>query len=153
MVSPNYLATLFKFFNETLPVLSSSNNLKAFRISSLGSLSAIFPVINSIKSANSITPLPYLSTSEIIFFTSSFLGSKPRALIATLSYLASMYPNSSNMYRHHQYQINQKLLLFIAFVIKLASFEPCGLASEEPFLFWMWTSIFKLLKDYSKHLN
>jgi hypothetical protein len=63
------------------------------------------------------------------------LGSKPRALIATLSYLASMYPNSSSMYRHHQYQINQKLLLFIAFVIRLASFEPCGLASEEPFLF------------------
>ena len=37
IVSPNSRATLFKFFKETLPVLSSSNNLKAFKIYSLGS--------------------------------------------------------------------------------------------------------------------
>lgn len=92
IVSPNYLATLFKFFNDTFPVLSSSKSLKAFRISSLGSLSLIFVVISSIKSANSITPFPSLSTSAISFFTSYFLGSKPSALMATLSSFESMYP-------------------------------------------------------------
>lgn len=92
MVSPNYLATLFKFFKETFPVESSSNNLKALRIYYLGSLSDIFPVISSMKSANSMTPFPSLSTSEIIFFTSYFLGSNPRALMATFSSLESMYP-------------------------------------------------------------
>lgn len=74
MVSPNYLATLLRFFNEIFPVLSSSKSLNALRIYSLGSLSEIFPVMSSIKSANSITPFPSRSTSEIIFFTSSFLG-------------------------------------------------------------------------------
>eukprot|EP00042_Codosiga_hollandica_P018726 m.55607 g.55607 ORF g.55607 m.55607 type:complete len:151 (-) comp48887_c0_seq4:129-581(-) len=43
---------------------------------------------------------PSLSTSAIIFLISSFLGSKPRARIATLSSFASMMPvplsNSSN---------------------------------------------------------
>jgi len=90
IVSPNYLATLFKFFNEIFPVLSSSKSLKAFKIYSLGSLSLILVVINSIKSANSITPFPSLSTSAISFFTSYFFGSKPKALIATLSYFESM---------------------------------------------------------------
>ena len=61
MVYPNSLATLFKFLNEIFPVESSSNNLKAFKIYSLGSLSDILPVINSMKSEKSIIPLPYLS--------------------------------------------------------------------------------------------
>lgn len=38
--SPSSLATLFKFLNEILPVSSSSNSRKAFRISSLESFSA-----------------------------------------------------------------------------------------------------------------
>lgn len=38
--SPSSLATLFRFLNEILPVSSSSNSLKAFRISSLESFSA-----------------------------------------------------------------------------------------------------------------
>lgn len=37
---PNSLATLLRFLMEIAPELSSSNNLKAFMISSLGSLSA-----------------------------------------------------------------------------------------------------------------
>ena len=74
IVSPNYLETLFKFFNEIFPVLSSSKSLNALRISSLGSLSLIFVVISSIKSANSITPFPSLSTSAMSFLTSYFFG-------------------------------------------------------------------------------
>lgn len=90
IVYPNSRATRFKFFNDIFPVVSSSNNLNAFSIYYLGSRSDIFPVISSMKSANSITPFPSLSTSEIIFFTSSFLGSKPRALMATFNSLESM---------------------------------------------------------------
>ncbi len=90
MVSPNSLATLFKFFREIFPVLSSSKSLKALRISYLGSLSLILVVISSMKSANSMTPLPSRSTSAISFFTSYFFGSKPSALMATLSSLESM---------------------------------------------------------------
>ena len=90
MVSPNYLATLLRFFKETFPVLSSSKSLKALRISSLGSLSLILVVMSSMKSANSMTPLPSRSTSAMSFLTSYFLGSKPSALIATLSSLESM---------------------------------------------------------------
>jgi hypothetical protein len=47
-------------------------------------------VISSMKSANSMTPLPSRSTSAISFFTSYFFGSKPSALMATLSSLESM---------------------------------------------------------------
>ena len=39
-----------------------------------------------------MTPLPSLSASAIIFLISSFLGSNPRALIATLSSFASIVP-------------------------------------------------------------
>ena len=74
MVSPNYLATRLRFFNDTFPVLSSSKSLKAFRISSLGSLSLILVVISSMKSANSMTPFPSRSTSAMSFLTSYFLG-------------------------------------------------------------------------------
>jgi hypothetical protein len=45
IVSPNSLATLLRFFNEIFPVLSSSNNLNAFKISSLGSLSAFIYIL------------------------------------------------------------------------------------------------------------
>ena len=55
----------------------------------------IFTVIRSRKSWNSMTPLPSLSTSEIIFLISSFFGSKPRARMATFSSFASMYPAPS----------------------------------------------------------
>lgn len=95
IVSPNSLATRLRFLKEILPELSSSNSLKALRISSLGSLSAILTVITSKKSQNSITPLPSLSMSAIILFTSSFLGSNPNARIATFNSLASICPRPS----------------------------------------------------------
>ena len=109
IVSPNYLETLFRFLSEILPVLSSSKSLKAFKISSLGSLSLILVVISSMKSANSITPFPSLSTSAISFLTSYFLGSKPRALMATLSSLASMYPELDESYQQIKYRKDRKL--------------------------------------------
>ena len=90
IVYPNSLDTRFKFFSDIFPVVSSSNSLNAFNIYYLGSLSDIFPVISSMKSANSMTPFPSRSTSEIIFLTSSFLGSKPRALMATFNSFESM---------------------------------------------------------------
>ena len=40
-----------------------------------------------------MTPFPSLSTYAINFLISYFLGSNPKALIATLSSLASMYPD------------------------------------------------------------
>ena len=135
MVYPSYLATLFKFFRETLPVLSSSNNLKAFKISYLGSLSEILPVINSIKSANYMTPFPSLSTSEIIFLTSSFLGSKPRALMATFNSLESIYPNLEYPYQHLQYRTSQKPIWFIVFALLLVRFWLFLWVSREPFPF------------------
>lgn len=83
--SPSSLATLLRFLKLILPVLSSSNSLKALRISSTGSLSLIFDVIISKKSWYSIYPEPSLSYSFIRFRTSCFLTSNPSALIATLS--------------------------------------------------------------------
>jgi hypothetical protein len=44
--------------------------------------------------------LPSLSTSAISFFTSYFLGSKPRARIATLSSFESMYPENYKSSTH-----------------------------------------------------
>lgn len=52
----------------------------------------ILDVIMSRNSLKSMVPEPSLSTSAIIFLISSFLGSKPRARIATLSSLASIVP-------------------------------------------------------------
>ena len=52
----------------------------------------IFAVIISKNSWKSMLPDPSLSMSLIIFLISSFLGSKPRARIATFSSLASMVP-------------------------------------------------------------
>ena len=107
IVSPSSLATLLKFLRLIFPVSSSSKSLKAFLISSRGSLSAytnkdlfhnrctILTVIRSRKSWYSMVPVPSLSTSAIIFLISSFLGSNPRALIATLSSLASILPKQS----------------------------------------------------------
>ena len=43
-----------------------------------------------------MTPFPSLSTYAINFLISYFLGSNPKALIATLSSLASMYPDINN---------------------------------------------------------
>merc|ERR1719253_197127 len=65
--SPSSLATRFRFLNEILPVSSSSNKRKAFRISSLGSRFNILCVIILRNSSYSIVPLPSSSTSEIIF--------------------------------------------------------------------------------------
>lgn len=151
IVSPNYLATLFKFFNEIFPVLSSSKSLNAFRISSLGSLSLIFVVISSMKSANSITPFPSLSTSAISFFTSYFLGSKPRALMATFSSFESMYPKNEKMkYRQTQYRKGRRLPWFIVFVLRSVRFWPFWWVWVEPFLFWRWWTfelfVFKMNK-------
>jgi len=86
------LATRFRFRNEIFPVSSSSKSRNAFRISSRESFSLIFAVIISRNSEKSIVPEPSLSMSEIIFLISSFLGSKPRARMATLSSLASIVP-------------------------------------------------------------
>ena len=52
----------------------------ALRISSLLSRSPILAVIMVRNSSKSMVPLPSLSMSAIIFFTSSFLGSNPSAL-------------------------------------------------------------------------
>jgi len=82
MLSPSSLATRLRFLNEILPVSSSSNRRKALRISSLLSRSPILVVIMPRKSSKSMVPEPSLSMSAIIFFTSSFLGSKPSALRA-----------------------------------------------------------------------
>ncbi|MPC24820.1 hypothetical protein E2C01_017913 [Portunus trituberculatus] len=90
--SPRVSATRFRFAKEILPVLSSSNSLKAFRISSLTSFSAILIVMRCRNSSNLILPLSSLSISATIFLISSFFGSNPRALIATLSSLGSMVP-------------------------------------------------------------
>merc|ERR1719393_235494 len=66
------LATRFKFLNEIFPVSSSSNRRNAFKISSLGSRFRILWVIIFKNSSYSIVPLPSSSTSEIIFWISSF---------------------------------------------------------------------------------
>ena len=95
MFSPSSFATRFKLRNEIFPVSSSSNNRKAFRISSLESFSLILAVIISRNSEKSMVPDPSLSMSEIIFLISSFFGSKPRARIATFNSFASMVPERS----------------------------------------------------------
>mmetsp|Transcript_20203 Transcript_20203/g.24493 ORF Transcript_20203/g.24493 Transcript_20203/m.24493 type:complete len:202 (-) Transcript_20203:109-714(-) len=95
MFSPSSFATRFRFLNVIFPVSSSSKSLNAFSISSLESFSPIFAVIISRNSVKSIVPLPSLSISEIIFLISSFLGSNPKALIATFSSLASIVPEPS----------------------------------------------------------
>merc|ERR1739838_1021544 len=71
MFSPSSLATRLRLWKLILPVSSSSKSLKAFIISSRGSLSAIFWVIISMNSGYSMTPDPSLSTSAIIFLISS----------------------------------------------------------------------------------
>lgn len=90
--SPKSRATFFKCFKVIFSDSSSINNLKAFFISSTGSLSYILTVITSRKSLYSIVPEPLRSTSKIILRISSFLGSKPKALIATFNSLASIFP-------------------------------------------------------------
>ncbi|ETV90799.1 hypothetical protein H310_14468 [Aphanomyces invadans] len=92
MFSPSSFATRLRFRKLILPVSSSSNSRNAFRISSRESFSLILDVIISKNSVKSIVPLPSLSMSDIIFLISSFLGSNPRARMATLSSLASIVP-------------------------------------------------------------
>ena len=55
--SPNSLATRLRFLKDIFPVSSSSNNRKAFRISSLASFSLIFVVMIDKKSLKSIVPV------------------------------------------------------------------------------------------------
>mmetsp|Transcript_124829 Transcript_124829/g.335060 ORF Transcript_124829/g.335060 Transcript_124829/m.335060 type:complete len:200 (-) Transcript_124829:8-607(-) len=93
--SPNSFATRFRFLKEILPVSSSSNSLKAFNISSLGSRFRILCVIILRNSSYPMVPLPSSSTSEIIFWISSFFGSKPRARMATFNSLESISPEPS----------------------------------------------------------
>jgi hypothetical protein len=47
---PNYFATFLRSFNDIFPLLSVSNNLKAFNASSIGSLYEYFLLIISTKS-------------------------------------------------------------------------------------------------------
>merc|ERR1719487_1930508 len=89
------LGHALQVFERDLPVSSSSNNLKALRISSFGSRFKILCVIIFRNSSYPMVPLPSSSTSEIIFWISSFLGSKPSARIATFSSLASISPEPS----------------------------------------------------------
>lgn len=56
----------------------------------------ILAVISSKNSLKSMVPEPSLSMSEIIFLISSFFGSNPSALIATLSSFASIVPWNGN---------------------------------------------------------
>merc|ERR1719181_941303 len=95
MRSPSSFATRFRFLNEIFPVSSSSNKRNALRISSLGSRLRILCVIIFRNSSYSIVPLPSSSTSDIIFWISSFLGSNPSARMATLSSLESIDPEPS----------------------------------------------------------
>merc|ERR1719291_965876 len=90
--SPSSFATRLRFLNEIFPVSSSSNSLNALRISSLGSRFRILCVIIFKNSSYPIVPLPSSSTSEIIFWISSFFGSNPSARIATFSSFESMEP-------------------------------------------------------------
>mmetsp|Transcript_12411 Transcript_12411/g.56507 ORF Transcript_12411/g.56507 Transcript_12411/m.56507 type:complete len:201 (+) Transcript_12411:1469-2071(+) len=95
MFSPSSFATRLRFLKLILPVSSSSKRRKAFMISSRESRSPILAVIMVRNSSKSMVPEPSLSMSAIIFLISSFLGSKPRARMATLSSLASMVPEPS----------------------------------------------------------
>mmetsp|Transcript_8537 Transcript_8537/g.24533 ORF Transcript_8537/g.24533 Transcript_8537/m.24533 type:complete len:209 (-) Transcript_8537:15-641(-) len=95
MRSPSSLATRFRFLKLILPVSSSSKRRKAFKISSLGSRFRILCVIILRNSSYPMVPLPSSSTSEIIFWISSFFGSKPSARIATFSSLESISPDPS----------------------------------------------------------
>jgi len=72
-----------------------SFSLAWFRDKSRVYFFTILTVIRSRKSWNSTVPVPSLSTSAIILLTSSFLGSKPRALMATFNSLASILPEPS----------------------------------------------------------
>jgi hypothetical protein len=113
MFSPNSFATLLRFFMETNPALSSSNNLKTYSplsviptllMSSLVSLSLILAVIiskNSLSNSSekyyskSIAPLLFLSRSEIIWKIVWFLASNPRLCMAALSSFGSIDPDPS----------------------------------------------------------
>ncbi len=80
-----------------------------------------------------MVPDPSLSMSEIIFLISSFLGSNPRARIATFNSLASIVPakrkqrwsqtrpcqnvDGISTYQSHQYRKDQKPHGFLAFVL------------------------------------
>lgn len=92
MFSPRSLATFLRCLKVILSESSSRKSLKAFFISSTGSRSLILIVIMSRKSAYSTRPEPLWSRSCTIALISSFLGSKPRALMTTLSSLASIFP-------------------------------------------------------------
>jgi hypothetical protein len=87
--------------------------------------------------------LPSLSTSAISFFTSYFLGSKPRARIATLSSFESMYPENykSSTHRFSIEEIKGFLNLLFLFFSEFVS----GLSGrlERSFFFF----------ERSRHLN
>lgn len=134
--SPNSFATRFRFLNEIVPVSSSSNRRKALRISSFVSFSAIFTVISDRKSANVSFPLPSLSMSAIIFLISSFLGSNPRARIATFNSLMSMTPvpevsnrSKASLMSFFCSSVNSNLgpdFFREAVVVVAVDFFPCG---------------------------
>lgn len=101
IVSPNSMATRFKFANEMFCVPSSTNKRNAFKISSFVSFSDILCVINCKKLSYDNLPTPCAPTDASIAWISSLVGSKPSARIATFRSLLSIRPtpsesNSSN---------------------------------------------------------
>merc|ERR1712006_36399 len=70
------------------------------------SFSPILPVIIWSNSPNSMVPLPSPSMSATIFFSSSFLTSKPRARMAALSSRMSIMPEASASKRENASRIS-----------------------------------------------
>ena len=106
--------------------------------------------MSSIKSANSMTPLPSLSTYAIIFLISSFLGSKPKALMATLSYLESMYPGIRQAITNWLgvEQVESFLYLLLLFLSQLIS-GLSGWLQRSYFFFESWHLNFKIYLNLS----
>ena len=92
--------------NEITPSASVSKSAKAFSKPYGVSLSLILVIIISRNSWKSIRPDPSLSKSPINFFISSLLGSKPRALRATLSSFDSIMPEPLVSKRSNAYFIS-----------------------------------------------
>ena len=106
--------------------------------------------MSSMKSANSMTPLPSLSTYAIIFLISSFLGSKPKALMATLSYLESMYPGIRQTITNWLgvEQVESFLYLLLLFLSQLIS-GISGWLQRSFFFFESWHLNFKIYLNLS----
>ncbi|TRY73204.1 hypothetical protein TCAL_16884 [Tigriopus californicus] len=133
-------------------------SLKAFMISSLVSFSDILAAIRLRKLSNESRPELSLSTSATIFLISSFLGSNPNALMATLRSLVSIKPllwvsNKLNASRMSVFCSSDKsnlmaVLLRLAPPVILALASLCG--PKSPKSKWMyWPSLGMILITHS----